>query len=863
MGGGGGSAPAPVTNNYEETMREALEAQIDLAPDLYQAESNNWYGRPAYARLEQDIIKDALLGEEKYIYGPGKEAERWGGGATYIIGGNQKTKFSDGQTRKAGYSADGKKFLGTSQFEQDLLERTKQQQTATEINLAKKYGAELTKAYRSQGDVKGALKDVENLADKKSYNANQDRIYNPYIDLGDIAYGENRRIRDVTAPSQAERVGTPIKGRDAFSIANALVRDVNPNLITNPAKVISSIITGKDAFADDVSAKDVKNSSVSAKDITAQTTGAKSINAKSIGAQTIGAQSIGSRDVNATNIASQNIGSERVAADAIGLGNLRDELYDQAIEDLSAGGDLTQQEVRNIQQDARAAATARGRARDYGSVVDEVENLDSARRQRQAERRSFAGQVLGQEAGLRQSDITTDLQADLANQQAAMQAGLANQTSSLQAAQSNQQAQLQAEQLNQQAAMQASQSNQQANLQAAQLNQQANMQAALANQSTALQADQLNAANALQSDLANQQAALQAASSNQQAGLQAALANQQTGFQTSQLNAANALQADLANQQTGLQASLANQNVGLQVGQLNAANSMQSQLANQQAGLQANLANQQARMQASLANQQSRMARADEISRVSMANQQSDIAQNQFVMQAMLANQQAGLQDDAMNMEAQRLNQMQDAARADRTLTAEEKDINRNIQIKQLNTQLRMQGLINDRQFAAQRVGLEQATSSDPFMAITGRPSGAAVTTGQALYGNGQSGIGAGPNLFNPAQGAEWIANQSAMVNSYNAANYAAKQSRKAGMFSGAMGAVGSIGSAMLCWVAREVYGAENPKWLEFREWVKNDSPSWFFKFYLNYGEKFAEYISDKPKLKWIIRKWMDSRIRR
>ena len=57
MGMYGGDAPAPVTNNYEETMREALEAQRDMAPDMWAAESNEEYGRPAYARLNQRLIQ--------------------------------------------------------------------------------------------------------------------------------------------------------------------------------------------------------------------------------------------------------------------------------------------------------------------------------------------------------------------------------------------------------------------------------------------------------------------------------------------------------------------------------------------------------------------------------------------------------------------------------------------------------------------------------------------------------------------------------------------------------------------------------------------------------------------------------------
>ena len=68
---------------------------------------------------------------------------------------------------------------------------------------------------------------------------------------------------------------------------------------------------------------------------------------------------------------------------------------------------------------------------------------------------------------------------------------------------------------------------------------------------------------------------------------------------------------------------------------------------------------------------------------------------------------------------------------------------------------------------------------------------------------------------------------------------------------------------AKYCWVAREVYGEHNPAWLLFRSWMLNDSPSLFRKAYIKYGERFANFISDKPRLKARIRTWMDSKIGR
>jgi hypothetical protein len=79
------------------------------------------------------------------------------------------------------------------------------------------------------------------------------------------------------------------------------------------------------------------------------------------------------------------------------------------------------------------------------------------------------------------------------------------------------------------------------------------------------------------------------------------------------------------------------------------------------------------------------------------------------------------------------------------------------------------------------------------------------------------------------------------------------------GLFKVAAGAAAA--GAFGCWVAREVYGNENPRWLMFREWMLNDSPAWFRNAYIKYGERIAAWISDKPLLKSIIRKWMNSRI--
>jgi len=68
-------------------------------------------------------------------------------------------------------------------------------------------------------------------------------------------------------------------------------------------------------------------------------------------------------------------------------------------------------------------------------------------------------------------------------------------------------------------------------------------------------------------------------------------------------------------------------------------------------------------------------------------------------------------------------------------------------------------------------------------------------------------------------------------------------------------------GGYLICWVAREVYGADNPKWLQFRDWMINDAPNNVRESYLEHGASLAEYISNKPNLKSKIRIFMDSKI--
>jgi hypothetical protein len=71
---------------------------------------------------------------------------------------------------------------------------------------------------------------------------------------------------------------------------------------------------------------------------------------------------------------------------------------------------------------------------------------------------------------------------------------------------------------------------------------------------------------------------------------------------------------------------------------------------------------------------------------------------------------------------------------------------------------------------------------------------------------------------------------------------------------------IGTLGAAAIqfCWVAREVYGVSDLRWVKFRYWMLSDSPRWLHWLYTKYGETFAKFIKNKPVVKSILKKFMD-----
>jgi hypothetical protein len=168
---------------------------------------------------------------------------------------------------------------------------------------------------------------------------------------------------------------------------------------------------------------------------------------------------------------------------------------------------------------------------------------------------------------------------------------------------------------------------------------------------------------------------------------------------------------------------------------------------------------------------------------------------------------------------------------------------------------------MEQQQFAQQQAGLGQAFQMQRAMgpdvgAFFGRPASQAEGLQVLGMGQQQAQYGTTPQATDPMLGVNMALQQQANQTNLDAGAMAGTAQTRAGLFQG-------IGSLFGCWVAREVYGQNNPMWLLFRGWLFDEAPSWFRNIYIKHGELFAEFISNKPFIKSFIRKWMTSIVKK
>ena len=319
----------------------------------------------------------------------------------------------------------------------------------------------------------------------------------------------------------------------------------------------------------------------------------------------------------------------------------------------------------------------------------------------------------------------------------------------------------------------------------------------------------------------------------------------------------------------GLQASMQNQAALNRAAEFGASQGMQAQLANQAAtnqalsqGLSAGLSQEALAAQQAQAKAMADATASNQASQFGVgAGMQQESQQAQLGQQTSLAQAQMDQQANAFGAQSA---QSADVANQRQAQQAAQFGVGATMDAERANETLRQQGLGNYINAVGNLARIEDQSTLDPFQALLGRAGGGSLQSGQGVFGQAGYGLNSGPQYLNPESGLGYISQMAANEASMYGAQLSADATRDAGM----MNMIGSIAGAgvgagieKFCWVAREVYGPTNPAWLQFRDWMFTESPNWFFKLYAEYGERFANWISDKPRIKSIIRKWMNSKI--
>ena len=386
---GGTDINYPAQQPYGESMREALQAQIDLAKPLYEAEASREYGRPAYAQLETDILRDALLGQERFVPTSAGAA----GGTGELLGGNTLTNYlatmdqapetrqaTQEETLQALFGADGWAPEGWEWVDGDFGSGRLQRVGIGQATQGLPGGATTGNLFQDAGlsAIGGALYQPTQVSE----GGGQGGVAQGNIQRGggllDLLGGTGRQdygtgaitqefvtreaTEDDVSAGTARYVGQEIQDgrvRDGQMIGET--RDVLQSQTRRPGYSPEGEFMGLAQYGSDIAEQAAR---------------------RQRSADIADVQRLGG-------IASQAIRE----ADPLSAG-LLGTMGEQATEGLAAGQDLTQRERERAIKDARTAWEARGRLRDPGAVVSELENLESARRAREAQRRAFATQTM-------------------------------------------------------------------------------------------------------------------------------------------------------------------------------------------------------------------------------------------------------------------------------------------------------------------------------------------------------------------------------------------------------------------------------------------------------------------------------------
>lgn len=185
-----------------------------------------------------------------------------------------------------------------------------------------------------------------------------------------------------------------------------------------------------------------------------------------------------------------------------------------------------------------------------------------------------------------------------------------------------------------------------------------------------------------------------------------------------------------------------------------------------------------------------------------------------------------------------------------------------------LTSGTRGQQLLQSRQnYASGVAGLNQQAVGDPFMAVVGRQS-MVTPYSQSNLNAGQAATQANkPNAdpFTAYAGDLYNTNfNAAYSNLFSQRNNdTAKQAALMQMIGSIVGgASGAAGAA--CWVARELFGWTDGRWLAFRGWLLGRAPAELRELYLAEGPGLADWLRGQgEEVRGEVRGWMEAILRK
>ena len=387
---GGTDINYPQQPTYGESMRESLQAQIALAPKLYESEASQQYGRPAYAQLETDILRDTLLGQERFRPDPGQEeaiaAQQAQATTTNVAGGRYQTIYRptgwDERTRQRQFSVD----LIDPQSGETVMSKTGSFQQSDPRLGADAAGADSQAINAAMQGLFSDATDQGLMTAPEASSATQEAITGTVGRGGgllDLLGGQGQQELTTGGIVEGDPIFDPKTGMPQIDEGGNVIRQKRMEATDRQAgysaegiATEADVAAGRAEKVGDQIGGDFMGLAQYGSDIAEQSA------RRQRGADIYDVQKYG------------QMASEAIkAADPLSAG-LLGTMGVQATEGLAAGQDLTQREREGAIKDARTAWEARGRIRDPGAVVSELENLESARRAREAQRRAFATQTM-------------------------------------------------------------------------------------------------------------------------------------------------------------------------------------------------------------------------------------------------------------------------------------------------------------------------------------------------------------------------------------------------------------------------------------------------------------------------------------